>query len=153
MSASIFALGLLAACGGPELSCPEPALPSPTPTYVDTLESLVLVPARANLRDASTAEVDSFASLTAQTQAACGESPPGGACDLGTLRTALVALPAPDHPGVFTGIEASLDAAIASAQSAFAPADRDCAGQTEAACDARAITGAFARAVCGVRNP
>ncbi len=142
------ALPLAGACGGPELSCPAPALPSPTPTYVATVGGLVVVPARANLRDASPAEMQSFVDLTASRQAACGQNPPGGDCELGSLRAALVALPAPDHPSLFTDIDGSLDAALASAHTDFAPADRDCDGQAEPVCDARAIVGAFARAAC-----
>ncbi|MCA9611004.1 MAG: hypothetical protein KC619_35665 [Myxococcales bacterium] len=143
---------LLAACGGPELRCPAPALPSPDPTYVATVEGLVVVPARANLRSASEAELQAFVDLTAARQEACGQSPPGGDCELTSLRAALVALPAPDHPSVFTDIDGSLDAALNSAHGDFAAADRDCDGQAEAVCDARAITGAFARAACELRG-
>ncbi len=142
---------LLLGCGGPELSCPAPALPSPTPAYVATVEGLVVVPARASLRSASAAELEAFADLTAARQEACAATPPGGACALASVRAALVALPAPDHPALFTDIDGSLDAALASAHADFAPADRDCAGQAEDVCDARGVVGAFARAACEVR--
>jgi len=147
---SVTALALVVGCGGPELVCPAPTLPNPSPTYVDTLEGLVVVPARANLRSGSPAELTSFRDLSAQLQAACEESPPGAACDLANLRGQLTALPAPDHPTLFTDIDGSLDASLASAHTDYAPADRDCDGQSEAVCDARAITGGFARAICEV---
>ncbi len=147
---SVFACALLLlGCGGPaELACPTPGLPNPSPTYVETLEGLVLVPARANLRSASEAETDSFRAFAAELQERCGETPPASACEMGPLRAALVALPAPDHPALFTDIDGSLDAARASAQGDYASADRDCDGQAEDVCDARAISGAFARAAC-----
>ena len=139
---------LLGSCGTPAIVCPAPALPSPSPTYVETVDSLVVTPARAHLREASAAESESFEALAAQLQVACGESPPGSACELTQLRSELAGLPAPDHPTLFTDIEGSLDAALTSAHGAFAPPDRDCNGQGEPVCDARAITGGLVRAAC-----
>jgi len=149
ISAMIVPTALLLGCGGSaELSCPTPGLPNPSPTYVQTLEGLVVVPARANLRSASEAESASFVDFVAELQAQCGEAPPASECEMGRLRAALVALPAPDHPALFTDIDGSLAAAQMSAHGDYAAADRDCDGQAEAVCDARAITGAFARAAC-----
>lgn len=138
----------LASCGGPELSCPNAGLPDPNPTYTQSLSSLVVVPTRAPLRDASEAELESFAGLAAELQAACEASPPASECELTSLRARLRALPAPEHPDLFTGIDDSLDAAITSSHTDYAPADRDCDGQPEAVCDARGVTMAFVRAAC-----
>lgn len=140
---------LLGSCGGPAaVSCPQPGLPSPSPTYVATIESLVVTPARAHLRDASEVEADSFTGFVAELQEACAQAPPGGDCELTHLRSELTSLPAPGHPTLFTDIDGSLDAALANAHGSFVPADRDCDGQSEPVCDARAVTGAFARAAC-----
>ncbi|MEC7519257.1 MAG: hypothetical protein VYE22_05290 [Myxococcota bacterium] len=141
---------LLAGCGGPALACPEPGLPSPDPTYTDTVASLVVVPTRGSLRDASAAERESFRAFVVAHQQACDASPPTGDCTMTHLRAALVALPAPDHPAVFTDIDGALDAALDRARGDFAPADRDCDGQPEETCDARGVTRAFARAACAL---
>lgn len=152
MHRTLTCLALLAlisfGCGGPSVSCPEPGLPDPDPSYTDSIASLVVVPARAELREASAAEKASFADLVATYQAACDASPPTSECAMTPLRAALVALPAPDHPALFTDTDRSLDAALTRAHDDFAPADRDCDGQPEETCDARGVTRAFARASC-----
>ncbi len=140
---------LAAACGGPSLSCPSgPTLPDPDPAYTDRLASLVVVPSRARLRSASEAELEAFTGLATELQVACEASPPGPACAMPDLRARLTALPAPDHPALFTDIDGALDASIAHAHGEVATGDRDCDGQTEAVCDARAVAKAFARAAC-----
>jgi len=145
----VFAGAVLLGCGGsPELSCPAPGLPNPNPSYTDTLEGLVLVPTRANLRSASADESAAFRDLAAQLQAECADSPPASECEMAHLRAALVALPAPDHPALFTDIDGALPAARASASGDYPPAERDCDGQAADVCDARAVADAFVRASC-----
>lgn len=126
-------------------------MPSPDPSYVQTLEGLTVVPTRAAMRSASGEESASFESLTAELQASCAASPVEPACELASLRARLRALPAPAHPDLFTGIDDALDPSLDRAHTDF-PSDRDCDGQVEAVCDARVITTAFARALCDLRS-
>ncbi|MBX3271540.1 MAG: hypothetical protein KF729_14840 [Sandaracinaceae bacterium] len=149
---SLVASSLLCGCGGPELACPSPALPSATPGYAATLTGLVVVPTRAELRAASARERETFEDFAARLQEACAPSPPRSECALASARARLVALPAPDHPALFTSVDGALDAALAYAHDEVAVPDRDCEGLSESACDARAITRAFARAACELRG-
>lgn len=152
MATVVFAL--LLGCGhgsggaAPGVTCPAPGLPNPNASFLDTVEALVVVPARASLRDASEEELGTYRDFVMELQGVCGAVPPGPTCEVSSLRAGLTALPAPDHPSVFTDIDGSFEAALASAHGDYLPADRACDGQAEEVCDARGITGGLARAIC-----
>ena len=153
LGALLLSLGVFLGCGGgPELACPEGRLPSPDPSYVQTLEGLSVVPTRAALRSASDEELASFEDLAARLQASCEATPIAPECEIASLRARLRSLPAPAHPDLFTGIDDALDPSLDRAHADF-PTDRDCDGQAEAVCDARVITTTFARARCDLRTP
>lgn len=152
------AVAVALGCGGsgaggggttaPTLTCPAAGLPDVNPSYSETVEGLVVVPARAHLRSAAEDEMSVFRDFVLELQLACGESPTGAACDLGALRAELTALTTPDHSGVFSDIDGSFDAALASAHADYPAPDRDCDGEVDAVCDARGIASALVRAVC-----
>ncbi|RLB51902.1 MAG: hypothetical protein DRJ42_15965 [Deltaproteobacteria bacterium] len=157
-SLSTVALAFALACGGssgggggttaPSLTCPAAGLPDVSPSYSETVEGLVVVPARANLRSATEGEMSVFRDFVLELQLACGESPAGAACELGALRSELTALTTADHSGLFTDIDASFDAALTSAHGDYPAPDRDCDDEAEGVCDGRAIAAALVRAVC-----
>jgi hypothetical protein len=142
----------LGACG-PSLPCEERSLPSPTPGYADTLIGLVVTPARASMREASARERETFERFTVDALEACEDaSAPAADCAIGTLRTELRALAAPDHGATFTDIDDGVGPSLDSAHGEFAADARDCGGRAETACDAWLVGRAFARALCELRE-